>query len=260
MTLVHIIAATLLCGFVSVLAAAWLSMSVLRQLIPQMVSLSVGVLLSTAILQLLPEAFESGESPHGLAWALLLGVVGFFALEKVAVLRHSHHHEGDGHGHHHGHDRQEAGPAGLLILVGNSVHNFADGVLTAASFLIDIRLGWITTLAIAAHEIPQEIGDFIVMLNAGYTRTRAFAYNLVSGLASVGGGVIGYFVLQDSQRLVPYAVAVASASFIYIALADVVPDMHRKTRHHGEAIRQFVWLVAGIGVVAVIAGLTGHHH
>ncbi|MFT4103673.1 MAG: ZIP family metal transporter [Burkholderiaceae bacterium] len=217
------------------------------------------------MLQLVPEAFEADVDPHALGWTLLVGLVGFFLLEKLAILRHSHHHEGDGHGHHHGHDHLEAGPGGMLILVGDSIHNFTDGVLIAAAFLIDVRLGWLTTLAIAAHEIPQEIGDFIVLLNAGYSRGRAFVYNLVSGLAAVVGGLCGYFALERSQHLVPYAICLAAASFIYIALADLIPDMHRQSRRRaaaeraGDSLVQIVWMLAGIAIIAVVSSLVHHH-
>ncbi len=251
MTLAHIVAATLLGGVVSMMAAAWLSMSLLTGLVRQMVSLSAGMLLGTAVLHLLPEAIESGADLHMLVWTLLLGLVAFFALEKLAVLRHSHHHEGDGHGHHHGHDQHEAGPGGLLILVGDSIHNFADGVLIAAAFLTDVRLGWITTAAVAAHEIPQEIGDFIVLLNAGYTRRRAFVYNLLAGLGSVVGGVAGYFSLARSTGALPFVLMMAAASFIYIALADIVPGMHKQHQRNASLV-QFLLLAVGIGLVAAL--------
>jgi zinc and cadmium transporter len=252
LTLMLIIVATLLSGVLSLSAAAWLSMSLLSRLVQQLVSLSAGFLLGTAILNLLPEAFESGADVHELAWALLAGLIGFFVLEKLAILRHSHHHEGDGHGHHHGHDQHEAGPGGMLILVGDSIHNFADGVLIAAAFLTDVRLGWVTTLAISAHEIPQEIGDFIVLLNAGYTRPRAFFYNLLSSLSGVVGGIAGYFALGRSQNLLPFVVVIAAASFIYIALADLVPGMQRQNKWRESAI-QLALLVVGVAAMAVIS-------
>ncbi|WP_202211376.1 ZIP family metal transporter, partial [Escherichia coli] len=136
----------------------------------RMVSFSVGVLLATSLLHSLPEAFEAhrGIEPntHALFATLLAGLLGFFLLEKISLIRHSHHHEGDGHGHHHGHDRQEAGRSGLMILVGDGLHNFSDGIVIAAAFLADTKVGIVTALAIAAHEIPQEIGDFMVLLNA----------------------------------------------------------------------------------------------
>jgi zinc and cadmium transporter len=253
-----IIAATLLSGLGSIAAAALLSFSVLSRLVPRMVSLSAGLLLGTAVLHLLPEAFESYADLHELAWVLLAGLIAFFLLEKFAILRHSHHHEGDGHGHHHGHDRSEAGPGGMLILVGDGFHNLADGFLIAAAFLVDLRLGWLTAAAIAAHEIPQEVGDFIILLNAGYSRTRALVYNAISGLAAVLGGVIGYFALASSDELLPYVLVLAASGFVYISLADLVPDMQRQ-RRRGESAMQVGLLLAGIAVVAVITGQMHRH-
>jgi len=258
-TLAAIIAATLLSGAASVLAAAWLSLTVLAGIVHRLVSLSAGLLLGTAMLNLLPVAFESGADVHTLSSTLLAGIIAFFALEKFAVLRHSHHHEHDGHGHHHGHDRAAAGPGGLVVLVGDTVHNAADGVLIAAAFLADPALGWVTTAAIAAHEIPQEIGDFIVLLNAGYTRRRALLFNVVSGLAGVLGGVLGYFSLARGQSLLPYVLVVAAASFIYVALADLVPGLHRDTRRNGDWFWQFSLMLAGVALIALFASFSHGH-
>ncbi|MFP5406741.1 MAG: ZIP family metal transporter, partial [Gammaproteobacteria bacterium] len=174
-------------------------------------------------------------------------------------VRHSHHHEGDGHAHHHGHDQEEAGPGGLVILVGDTIHNFGDGVMIAAAFLADPLLGWLTTAAIAAHEIPQEIGDFIILLNAGYSRQRALVYNVLSGLSSVLGGVLGYFALERSQALLPHVLMLASASFIYVALVDLVPDLHRDSRQRGEWKGQFALMMAGIAVVALVTARLQAH-
>jgi zinc and cadmium transporter len=239
-------------------AAALLSFGALSGLVPRMVSLSAGLLLGTAILHLLPEAIESQADLHALVWVLLGGLVGFFLLEKSAILRHSHHHEGDGHDHHHGHDSHEAGPGGLLILVGDGIHNLADGFLIAAAFMVDLRLGWLTAAAVAAHEIPQEVGDFIVLMNAGYSRVRALVYNAISGLAAIVGGVVGYFVLDATEEWLPFVLVLAASSFIYIALADLVPDMQRQ-RRRGESAMQVGLLLAGIGVVAVITGYMHRH-
>lgn len=251
MTLLHIVAATFLGGTISVLAAAWLSRALLFGLVRQMVSLSAGLLLGTAILHIIPEALESQPDFAALSWTLLAGLLGFFLLEKFAVLRHSHHHEGDGHKHGHGHDRAEAGPGGMLILVGDGIHNFGDGVMIAAAFLIDVRLGWMTALAIAAHEIPQELGDFIVLLNAGYSRGRALAYNIISGAAAVLGGVTAYFALAHSQQWLPHVLMLSAASFIYIALADIVPDLQRRVDRR-ESFVQVLLLLAGVGVIALL--------
>jgi zinc and cadmium transporter len=257
---IHIMLATAAAGALSVLAAALLSVTLLARIVPRLVSLSAGLLLGTAVLHLIPEAFESGVDIHSLAWTLLAGLIGFFLLEKLAILRHSHHHEGDGHAHHAGHDHEEAGPGGLLILVGDAIHNFADGAMIAAAFLIDIRLGWLTALAIAAHEIPQEVGDFIVLINAGYTRSRALWFNLLSSLAAVLGGAVGYLAFADGTALLPYVLTVAAASFIYVALADLVPDLHRQSRlSQRSGVLQVLLMLAGVAVIALLtSGAHGH--
>lgn len=233
------------------LAAALLSFGMLAALVKRLVSLSAGMLLAASILHLLPEALDMGIDHHALSWTLLGGLVGFFLLEKAAILRHSHHHEGDGHHHHHGHDRDEAGRGGWLILVGDSVHNFADGVLIAAAFMADWRLGWLTAAAVAAHEIPQEVGDFIVLLNAGYSRARALAYNLLSGLAAVAGGVLGWLFLDRAEALLPHVLVIAASSFVYIALADLIPTMHRNGDRR-ESAGQLALMAVGIGAIALL--------
>jgi zinc and cadmium transporter len=256
--LAHIVAASLIGGLFSLLAAAWLSMGLLSGIVNRLVSLSAGLLLGTAVLHLIPEAIESKANIHTMSWVLLAGIVGFFLLEKFAIVRHNHHHEGDGHEHHDGHDHEEAGPGGLLILVGDSIHNFSDGILIAAAFLADVRLGWLTTFAIAAHEIPQEIGDFIVLLNA-------LLFNALASLASVLGGVIGYFALQATENLLPYVLMLAVASFVYIALADLVPDMHKQSAKGGHGwrdsntIQQLALMGLGVLIVALLTGMMHHH-
>lgn len=249
--LTQILLANIVAGLFSVFAAAVLSMGLIARVIPHLVSLSAGILLGTALLHLIPESLESGLDRHAFGWVFLGGLIGFFALEKLAILRHSHHHEGDGHGHHHGHDEHEAGPGGLLILVGDSLHNFTDGLMIAAAFLIDAKLGWLTALTIATHEIPQEIGDFIVLLNAGYSKKRAILYNALASLAAVLGGIVGYFALQAGRDWLPAVIAVAAASFVYIALADLVPDMQRQ-RKGPASIIQFVLMGLGILLIALM--------
>jgi zinc and cadmium transporter len=228
-TLGYIVLANLLTTVLSIVLAALLSFRYLARLIDKMVPVSAGLLLATAVTHLLPESFASGADPHGLGWALLGGLLGFFLLEKLALIHHTHHHEGDAHHHAHGHDAHEAGRGGVPILVGDAFHNFADGVVIAGAFIADTHLGVIATLAVLAHEIPHEIGDFMILLNAGFTRRRAFLYNLLSGMAAVAGGVVGYFVLDTSQSLLPYALMIAAASFIYIALSDLLPEMMRRS-------------------------------
>jgi zinc and cadmium transporter len=233
----------------------------LGRIVKSLVSLSTGVLLGTALLQVLPEAFEGhGASPESLFMTLLLGLLFFFLLEKAELYRHGHHHEGDDphHHHHHGFDRQQAGRGGWSVLLGDSIHNFCDGILIAAAFLTDVRLGTATALAIVAHEIPQEVGDYIVLLNAGLSRRRALVYNLLSGLAAVVGGVIGYFVVGPWESLFPYLLVVASSSFVYVAVADLIPQLQRPLPPK-ETLQQLLWLGVGLGVV-VLVGRFLHHH
>ena len=178
-------------------------------------------------------------------------------LEKAALLRHSHHHEHDGHGHHHGHDAESAGKSGWVILLGDGLHNFADGILIAAAFLTDIKIGVLTAMAISLHEIPQEVGDFIVLLNAGFTKLRALVYNLISSLMAVIGGLLGYFFLDQAQGMIPFVIVWASSSFIYIAVSDLMPQMHRRPKLR-ESVEQLSLIVLGVVLVLLISELTHH--
>lgn len=257
-TLLYILLATTIAGVLSISAAAVFSFSLLSKAVERMVSLSVGILLSTSLLHALPEAFESQADAHALFATLLGGLLGFFLLEKFAILRHSHHYEGDGHGHAHGHDKHEAGKAGWMILVGDGLHNFTDGILIAAAFLADPHLGLITGLAIIAHEIPQEIGDFIVLLNAGFTRTRAYVYNLLCSLMAVVGGVLGYFTLEQATDWIPYVLVFASSGFIYIAVSDLMPQMQRRATMR-ETIPQIILIAIGVALVLFVTGQSHSH-
>lgn len=255
MTFFWIIAATTLAGVISIFAAATLSLGLLTKMVDRMVSISVGVLLATALLHSLPEAFNApGTDPQTLFSVLLVGLLGFFILEKAALLRHTHHHEGDGHGHHHGHDAENAGKSGWVVLVGDGIHNFVDGILIAAAFMADTQVGVLTALAIIAHEIPQEVGDFMVLLNAGFTKSRALIYNLLCGLLSIVGGVVGYFFLDQTTHWIPYLLVFASSSFIYIAVSDLMPQMHRRP-HVGESIKQIAWIALGVFLVLALSYL-----
>jgi len=250
-----ILLVTALAGTASVLVAATFSLALLSKMVHNMVSVSVGILLATAFLHSLPEAFSmEGTSPQLLFTTLLAGLLGFFLLEKISLLRHSHHHEGDGHNHHHGHDAEAAGRSGSMILIGDGLHNFVDGVLIAAAFMADYQVGIFTALAIIAHEIPQEIGDFIVLLNAGFSRTRALLYNLICGLSAVVGGVLAYFFLEKAHAAMPYLLVIASSSFIYIAVSDLIPQMHRRP-HWAESLRQTVLIACGVGFVILLSNL-----
>ena len=251
MTLLYIVLATLSGGLLSVLIAASLTVALLGRLVRHLVSLSVGVLLGTALLQVLPEAFESKVEPHRLFATLLGGLLFFFLLEKAELYRHGHHHEGDGHDHHHGSDADQAGRGGWSVLVGDSIHNFCDGIIIAAAFLADFQLGVVTSAAIIAHEIPQEVGDYIVLLNAGFSRGKALFYNALSGLASVVGGVLGYFVVGPWEALFPYLLVAASSSFVYVAVADLLPQLQRRLPLR-STLAQLGWIAAGLLLVSLV--------
>jgi zinc and cadmium transporter len=258
MTLAWIVLATAAGGLASVLIAATLTLSMLGRLVRSLVSLSAGVLLGTSLLHVLPEAFERvghagagvqhAPTAAGLFATLLGGLLFFWLLEKAELYRHAHHHEGDGHEHHHHFDAQQAGRGGLSVLVGDAVHNFCDGVVIAAAFLTDPALGWATALAVAMHEIPQEAGDFIVLVNAGFTRARALAFNLLSGAAAVAGGVLGYYLVGPFEAWLPYLLVAASSSFIYVAVADLLPQLQQRLTGR-DTLAQLAWLVAGLALV-----------
>ena len=258
MTLIYIVIATLAGGLLSVTIAAALTVSLLGRLVKGLVSLSAGVLLGTALLNVLPEAFESSVGPQRLFLTLLGGLLFFWLLEKAELYRHAHHHEGDGHHHHHEFDAEQAGRGGYSVLMGDSIHNFCDGIIIAAAFLVDHRLGMVTALAIVAHEIPQEVGDYIVLLNAGLTRSRALVFNALSGLAAVVGGVVGYFVVGPWQEYFPYLLVMASSSFIYVAVADLLPQLQQRLSLR-ETLSQVAWLAAGLAMVVLATRMLPGH-
>jgi zinc and cadmium transporter len=259
-TLTYIVLANVLSTVVSISLAAILSFRWLTGLVDKLVSVAAGLLLAVAFTHLLPESFGSGADASTLGWVLLVAILGFFLLEKMSLIHHTHHHEGDAHHHHHGHDAVEARRGGLPILVGDAFHNFADGVVIAAAFLLDWRAGVLATLAVMAHEIPHEVGDFMILLNAGYTKRRAYVFNMISGMSAVLGGVIGYFVIDSAQGLLPYALIIAAASFIYIALSDLLPEMMRR-QPLVKSLPEVGLVLAGVAIAAVLTGaLQGHSH
>jgi zinc and cadmium transporter len=258
--LLQIALACLLGGVLSVAAAALVMFGLPKKWLGFTVSFSTGLLLATAMLHLLPEVLESGLTPHEVFPLLLAGILGFFALEKFALWRHSHGGTGEGddhrgdhqcedhtHAHHHGHTHAHSGET-ISILVGDGFHNFTDGLLIAAAFLADPALGWAATIAIIAHEVPQEAGDFAILLAAGWQRGRALFWNGVSSLSALLGGIIGYFALESALEWVPHILTIAAASFIYIAVADLMPRLKREQNSIGW---HGVLLAAGIAVVVL---------
>jgi zinc and cadmium transporter len=234
------------------------SFTVLAAWVPRMVSFAVGAMLAAAFIHLLPEAIMQGGNIEGLFAVTLGGLLAFFLLEKFAIWRHGHNHPGEAHGHTGEAHAARGHPLGTMIVIGDGFHNFVDGVLIAAAFLVDVRVGLATTLAIIAHEIPQEIGDFLVLLHAGYTRARALLLNVLSSFAGLFGGIGGYFALDHAYELTPYVLALAGSSFIYIAVADLIPHLQRATGVR-TAIWQITLIAAGIGVIALVYALLHQH-
>jgi zinc and cadmium transporter len=253
MTLGWIIAASVVGGTLSAgLAAA--SLALRATWVPMLVSFAIGALLGAAFLEIIPHAFESGEA-HQVALAILGGIFGFFVLEKLLLWRHCHTENCEVHDVHAGtHDH---GRSGALIVVGDTVHNFVDGVLIAAAFLQSIELGVVTAVAIIAHEIPQEVGDFLILLHSGYSRLRALVMNLLSSTATVVGGVIGYYGLQLVAGLEPILLGIVAASMIYVAVADLIPGLHRRPELRDTA-SQALLIALGIGAIAMVRVVLPH--
>ena len=275
-TLAYIVAASLAGGALSIVAAAG-TLALHPSWISKLVSFAVGALLGAVFLELLPHALETG-SAETVMTTVLVGLLLFFLLEKLVLWRHSHGHGGEdaepqsehdradaliagtaGHAHGHagaGHDGDH-GRSGLMILVGNSVHNFCDGIVIAASFLADTTLGIAATLAIVSHAIPQQVGDFAVLLHSGYARGRAFAFNLATGAATLAGALAGYFALAGMQQILPTVLAIAAASLLYVAVADLIPSLHRRPEPV-ETLKQMALIGLGIAVIAAAHVFLAH--
>ncbi len=253
-TLGWILLATVAAGALSVLLAGVFLLAPGRlraRALPHLVSFATGALLGAALLALLPEAVQQAgtEGVYGIGLALVAGIGLFFVLEKAVLWRHSHSGEYADHGAHHDHHQHREQASATLVLIGDSMHNALDGVLIAAAFLTDTQLGIVTAIAAVTHEIPQEIGDFAVLLNSGMSRGRALCLNLVTSMTSVIGGVAAYFALHRVQDILPYALAVAAASFLYVAVADLIPGLHRRVDVR-TSLMQIVLIAAGIGAIA----------
>ena len=279
MTLIAILIATLAAGIGSVWAAALLMRLGLGGrhdgVGPQhLLSLAAGALLATAFMHLLPEAFESQAGAHDLFATLLVGVVFFFLLDKAELWHHGHehshaeptahdaHHEHH-HGHHRGHDHGHAhhhGPraGGWALLTGDSVHCFGDGILIASAFMADMRLGVIAAVSVMAHEVPHHMGDLVVLRQTSANRRMALLKVSLAGAVTALGGAVGYFLVGQLQDFLPYFLAVASSSFVYVALADLIPQLQKRLTAR-ETIAQIAWLIAGMVVVMMVSGLAHNH-
>lgn len=211
-----------------------------KRVVPYLVSYATGTLLGAALLGLLPHAIELG-GPAASLGVVLAGLIAFFVLERLLIWRHCHHAV----------PCEVHGTAGQLILVGDALHNFVDGIVISAAFLSSIPLGVATGIAVIAHEVPQEVGDFAVLLDNGFSRGRALKWNLISGSATIPGAFLGYFALEESQGLVGPILALSAASFLYIGLADLIPGLHQRIGSEA-GIAQFLLLLAGVGTIVVL--------
>ena len=226
MTLAWILAATVAGGVLSVVAAAAVAFNARASWVPILISYAVGALLGAVFLQILPHAFQMSDSMERTAGTILAGILLFFVLEKLVLWRHCHIEECEAH------DPPQAahdhGRSGMMIMIGDTFHNFVDGVLIAAAFLANHELGVVTAIAIIAHEVPQEVGDFLILLHSGYSKSQALLLNLLSSAAMVVGGVLAFFALQTLQHWVPSLLALAAASMLYVSVADLIPGLHRR--------------------------------
>lgn len=263
-TLLLIVIFTAIGGVLSVLAAGvflLLPEQKRQSLLPHGISFAIGALLTGAFCGLIPHAFEevAVDDMQMLSATILIGILLFFVLEKLLVWRHCHSHACEAHGEeshddHHGHNHQNdhgRRVAGMFIILGDSIHNFVDGVLIGAAFLTDPQLGIVTSLAVTAHEIPQEVGDFAILLHSGYTRGKALFYNMLVSLTTVIGGVLAYFSLGDLHHILPYFLTLAASSFIYIAVADLIPSLHQKTDIK-TSLEQIGFILAGVGLILLM--------
>lgn len=254
--LTWIIVASLLGGALSVAAAAAFAFTARVAWVPHLISYAIGALLGAAFLEVLPNAVIASGDASGTGKVILFGLLGFFLLEKLVIWRHCHVEDCEGHEqvdvtHQHDHGAgHDHGRSGLLIVIGDTFHNFVDGVLIASAFMADIRLGVVTALAIIAHEIPQEVGDFLILIHSGYSRTRAFMYNLLSSFATVVGGLLAYLALSRAEGVVPVMLGLAAASMIYVAVADLIPGLHKRTELKAT-IQQVVLIAMGIASIAI---------
>ena len=282
--LVWIIVTSFAGGILSVAMAAIFALNLRTAWIPMLVSYAIGAMLGAVFLEILPHAFEQAVRVESISATLLLGLLLFFVLEKLVIWRHCHgdhcevhaihteancpdaSHQAAAEGarfrpvhthapsivqsHAHVHNHHDSGRSGMMIMIGDTFHNFVDGVLIAAAFLVDVKLGMVTALAIISHEIPQEVGDFLILLHSGYSKKQALVFNLVSSLATLVGGLIAYFALQYVMGWIPYILGLAAASMIYVAVADLIPSLHKRTELKAT-IGQVLLISLGVSTIWV---------
>lgn len=283
MTLAYIVFASLAGGLVSALLAALIAWRIQPRLIPLFVSYAVGALLGVVFLDVLPHIFEKGGQSHDMAAWILAGIFAFFVLEKLVLWRHNHDHAGQAeaaiaahsqhhagqpsghahggaiepgnavHGHGHRHEQDHTGDTGRrssawMIIIGDGFHNFTDGFAIATAFMADVRLGIVTSIAIVAHELPQELGDFLVLIHSGFSKRRALFWNIVSSFATLAGAMIAYVALSSFEKYSLVFLCFAASSMIYVAIADLIPGLHRRTSLL-ESVQQIVLIAVGVASI-----------
>ena len=285
--------------------AALVALNVKKSAVPMLISFAIGAMLGAVFLEILPEAIAAGaknnQTIQAITGTVLVGILLFFALEKLVIWRHCHgdHCEvhavhtaedcpenlspeskvlevpalvispqtkyraasggmqnarviksGHSPSHSHGHS-QESERSGMMIMIGDTFHNFVDGILIASAFMVDVKVGIVTSIAIIAHEIPQEVGDFLILLHSGYSKNKAFLFNLVSSFATLVGGVAAYFALQTLQAWVPTILSLAAASLLYVSVADLIPSLHKRTELRAS-FSQLSLILCGVGAIWLV--------
>lgn len=268
MTLFYIILATLAAGIGSVWVAAALSFGALGRFTQHMLSLAAGALLATAFMHLMPEAFESQAGARALFATLLAGLIFFFLLDKAELWHHghehSHHHSivdiSDHAGHNHSDSAHTHAPktGSWAILTGDSVHCFGDGILIASAFMADSRLGWVAALAVMAHEVPHHMGDLMVLNRDNSNKRMALIKVSLAGAVTAVGGLVGFWLVEQLQDYLPYFLVIASSSFIYVALADLIPQLQKRLSFK-QTLAQIVWLGVGILLVTWVSSFAHAH-
>lgn len=255
-TLTWIIAATVLGGVLSVLAAAAFAFNANAARVQVLISYAVGTLLGAVFLEVLPSAFGMADSVEHVAATILFGILLFFVLEKLVLWRHCHIEECEAHDPHA--IKHDHGRSGMMIMIGDTFHNFVDGILIAAAFLANTELGIVTALAIIAHEVPQEVGDFVILLHSGFSKRQAMLLNMLSSAAMIVGGVLAYYALQTMQQWIPTLLGLAAASMLYVSVADLIPGLHRRPEIQAT-IQQVILIALGVATIWLV-GVLAHSH
>ena len=250
--LTWILAATVVGGILSVIAAAAFALRARPTQVPMLISYAIGTLLGAAFLEILPHAFELSPSAERVCVTVLIGILGFFVLEKLMLWRH--HHDEDGEPGDLPHGQNDHGRIATMVIIGDTFHNCVDGVIIAGAFLVSVELGVITALAIITHEVPQEVGDFLVLLHSGYSKRQAFAFNVLASSAMAVGGILAYYGLRAVHEWIPLLLGIAAASMIYVSVADLIPGLHHR-REARTTVHQVLLMVAGIATIWVVGSL-----